>query len=262
MRALAALLVALSTATFATALEPPTLIALADDGRLLEFRADRPGDVRAITTSGLGGTLLGVDARPADGKLYGLTDASDVYTIDPATGACTLVSTLTISFDGGQQSGVDFTPQADRLRIVSADGRNLRVNVTLGATAADGALAFAPNDPNAGRRPRLTAAGYTNNVAGAATTKLFEIDSDLDVLVLQDPPNDGTLTTVGPLGVDAPALAGFDIVTDADGADRGWGAWSSTLYTIDLATGRATPAGTIGAGDLRVIGLAAIPRRR
>ncbi len=34
------------------------------------------------------------------------------------------------------RSGVDFTPQLDRLRLTSSDGRNLRVNVAIGATAA------------------------------------------------------------------------------------------------------------------------------
>lgn len=257
MNALAALVVA-ATAALAAAAEPASLIALADDGRLLAFPADRPGEVRTITPSGLGGTLLGIDARPADGKLYGLTDANDVYTIDPTTGACTLVSTLTLPFDGGRLSGFDFTPQNDRLRVVSADGRNLRINVTLGATAADRALAYASTDPNAGKRPRVTAAGYTNNVAGAATTKLFEIDADLDVLLLQDPPNDGVLTTIGPIGTDVPPLAGFDIVTQPDGTERPWAAWGDALYTIDLATGKATKAGTIAAPDLRVVGLAAL----
>ena len=96
--------------------------------------------------------------------------------------------------------GVDFNPQADRLRVVSHDGQNLRVNVMLGATAVDGALRYKDGDSGAGKRPRITASAYTHNVADAPDTKLFEIDDERDVLVLQDPPNDGVLTTVGPAG--------------------------------------------------------------
>jgi hypothetical protein len=149
------------------------------------FRPREAGS-RVVTLQNVAGSLIGIDRRPADGKLYGLT-GSDVYRVDPEAGEATLVSTLTIPFDGDVRSGVDFTPQLDRLRLTSADGRNLRVNVAIGATAADTPLAYASGDPNAGARPRITASGYGNNKAGVATTTLFEIDSGLDVLVIQDP---------------------------------------------------------------------------
>jgi hypothetical protein len=236
----------------------PRLLALTEDGGLLVLRADRPAEVRRVEPRGFGGRLLGIDVRPADGKLYGVTSTNDLYRLDPATGAATPVSSLTVPFDGDVRSGVDFNPQADRLRLVSRDGQNLRVNVILGATAVDGPLAFRSGDPNAGKRPHVTAAAYTHNVADAPDTKLFDIDGDLDILVLQDPPNDGLLTTVGPLGVDFGPLGGFDILTDAAGHDQAWAASGSTLYTIDLASGAARAVGTIGDGRASVIGLAAI----
>jgi hypothetical protein len=90
-----------------------------------------------------------------------------------------------------------------------------------------------------------------------ATTRLFDIDAELDVLALQDPPNDGALVTVGPLGVDVGPRAGFDIVTDAAGRDAAFAAWGGTLYAIDLATGAARALGAIG-GSPDVIGLAAL----
>src|SRR5207253_965158 len=176
---------------------PPALIGSTEDGRLVLFRADRPEAAHTVRPAGLSGRLVGIDTRPADGHLYGLTTSNDLYRIDPATGASTLVSTLTVPFDGDLRSGVAFNPQADRLRLVSADGQNLRVNVVLGATAVDTPLAYAPSDRNAGKRPRIAGAAYTNMVRDAPTTKLFEIDAEQDVLVLQDPPNDGLLTTIG-----------------------------------------------------------------
>ena len=235
------------------------LVASTDDGRLLVFEADRPGAARVVEPTGLAGRLIGVDLRPADGRLYGLTTSNDVYRIDPGTGAATVVSTLTIPFDGDLRSGIAFNPQADRLRLVGADGQNLRVNVVLGATAVDAPLAFAPTDRNAGKRPRIAGAAYTNTVRDAPTTKLFEIDADLDALVLQDPPNDGVLTTVGPLDVDVAVVAGFTIVTDAAGADRAWAATGGVLYAVDLATGHATPVGPIGDGRATVASLSAVP---
>jgi hypothetical protein len=234
-----------------------TLVALGEDGALVVFDASDPARVRQIQPSGVGDRLIGIDTRPADGRLYGLTLGNDLYRVDPRTGAATSVGTLTVPFDGGARSGIDFNPQADRLRLVSADGQNLRVHPTLGATAVDRPLAYRDGDRNAGRRPGVTAAAYTNAVANAETTKLFVIDATQDVLALQDPPNDGLLTTVGPLGVDFGALGGFDIVTEG-GRDRAWAASGAALYTVDLESGHATPAGTIAAPGLSVVSLAAV----
>src|SRR5262245_2856372 len=238
----------------------PKLLALTEDGGLLALRADHPTEVQSLQPQGLSGRLLGIDMRPADGKLYGITSTNDVYRIDPGTGAATQVSSLTVPFDGDNRSAMDFNPQADRLRLVSRDGQNLRVNVVLGATAVDGALRYKDGDPAAGARPRVTAGAYTHNVRDAPDTKLFDIDSERDTLVLQDPPNDGVLVTIGPLGTDFGPSGGFDIVTDASGRDEGYAASGATLYAIDLTTGAAKTLGTIGDGRASIVGLAAIER--
>jgi hypothetical protein len=96
-------------------------------------------------------------------------------------------------------------------------------------------------------------------VRDAPTTKLFEIDAEQDVLVLQDPPNDGVLTTVGPLDADFAPLSGFTIVTDTSGADHAYAATAGKLYTIELTTGHATPVGTIGDPPVPLVSLAATP---
>jgi len=112
-------------------------VALLDDGALVVFRPGEAAALRTLVPKGLTAKLVGIDRRPADGKLYGLAGGTDVYTLDPTSGEATLVSTLTVPFDGDVRSGVDFTPQLDRLRLVSIDGRNVRVNVAIGATAVD-----------------------------------------------------------------------------------------------------------------------------
>ncbi len=235
-----------------------TLVALLDDGSLVVFQPGASAPIRTFVPKGVSAKLVGIDQRPAGGRLYGLAGGTDVYTIDTTTGDATLVSTLTVPFDGDVRSGVDFTPALDRLRLVSSDGRNLRVNVGLGATAVDTPLAYAPDDVHAGTRPRIGASGYANNRAGVATTMLYDIDTDRDVLVTQDPANDGILETVGPLGVDFDPLCGLDIVTDADGRDEAFAATGSTLYTIDLKTGHATPAGAVPGPGRPVVSLAVI----
>ena len=63
-------------------------------------RCRRILSIRPITGLGLGENVLGIDTRPSDGKLYALTALVDfgtprLFTIDPSTGAGTLVAALT-----------------------------------------------------------------------------------------------------------------------------------------------------------------------
>lgn len=234
------------------------LVGLAGDNTLLEFRSERPQEVARLAVRGVSGRLLGIDVRPADGRLYAVSDTYDLYTIDPATGVSELTSTLTAAFDGGARSGVDFNPQTDRLRLVGSNGQNLRAHADLGAAAADRSVAYRAGDPNFGRRAALAAAAYTRALAGTPETQLFTIDSDLDVLALQDPPNDGTLSTVGALGSDFSPFSGFDIATDARGRDHAFAASGSQLYSIDLASGAARSLGRIGDGQTDLLGLAVL----
>src|SRR5207247_3679970 len=159
------------------------LVALTGDGMLITFPAEHPGDARTRKPSGVSGQLIGLDRRPANGLLYGLTAAGDVYTIDPVTAGAGLVSTLTVPFNGGSRSGLDFNPKTDRLRLVGHDGQNLRVNVDNGATAVDRPLAYAREDPHFGRQPLIAATAYTNNVAGAGAAEMVGLDTGLALRV-------------------------------------------------------------------------------
>ncbi len=255
------------------------LVALTEGGNtLIAFDPARPKQTTTIAVTGVDGTLIGIDVRSANGLLYGITDANKLYTIDATTGRATFVSTLSAPFNGAEQSGVDFNPAADRLRLVGSNDQNFRINVDTGALAdfdpntpgvqPDGNLAYVVDDVNFGKDPSVTAAAYTNAFPGAPTptgvtpptrtTQLFGIDANLDVLVLQNPPNNGGLQTIGSLGVDFDTTGGFDIFSPQSGQNIAYAASGSTLYTVDLSTGKATVAGTIGDGSLDLSGLAAI----
>jgi hypothetical protein len=250
------LLVGIAALVLARLAQATTLVALAEDGTLAVFDAERPADVRVVRVAGVSGRLVGIDVRPSDGRVYGLAGTSDLYRLDVERGAATLVASLTLPFDGGVRSGVDFNPQSDRLKLVSGDGQNLRVHPTLGATAADRPIAWRSGDVHAATRPRIAATAYTNDVPDAPTTRLLVVESATDVLALQDPPNDGLLATIGPLGIDVGPLAGFDIVTGADG-DRGFLSAGRALHAVELETGRCTPLGTIG-GSGAIVSLTAL----
>lgn len=233
-----------------------SVIGLTPDNTLVRYGSDSRRSNRPIEVTGIDGNLQGIDFRPADGLLYGITDTDKIYTINPRTGVATRVSDLSDSFNGGFQSGVDFNPVADRLRVSGSNDQNFRINVETGAVNVDGTLAYAAGDPNAGVDPNVTAAAYINSVAGATRTALYNIDYDLDVLVLQNPPNAGTLTTVGKLGINFAPIGGFDIFTDANGTNTAFALSGSTLYTIDLSTGAATKLDNMPWSTSGFIGLA------
>ena len=212
------------------------------------------GYAQVISVKGIDGNLQGIDFRPANGLLYGVTDTDNVYTINYTTGQATFVSKLSSSFNGGFQSGFDFNPVPNLLRIVGSNDQNFRTNVDTGAVTVDQPLAYASDDINAGVDPNISSAAYTNSVAGATTTQLFGIDYDLDALVLQNPPNNGVLRTIGKLGVNFAPTSGFDIFTDAQGNNSAYALSGSVLYSINLSTGAATAIANVPEGSF--IGLA------
>lgn len=241
------------------------LFALTRDSRLIRLDGSRFQPERTVPVTGLpaGTRLIGLDTRPANGQLYAIGTDARVYVVDPGSGAASRVGTSPGSTRPFSDSiyGLDFNPTVDLLRLVSATGENGRVDVTRGTLAGiDRRLSYRPGDANAGVTPRVTAAAYTNSVAGATSTTLYGIDTGTDSLVLQgsragqpaESPNLGRLTTVGRLGLAVEAISGFDIVgTTAYAALRPTAGTRSTLVRIDLATGRATkltglPDGVVG----------------
>ncbi|UBF27054.1 DUF4394 domain-containing protein [Kovacikia minuta CCNUW1] len=240
------------------------LIGLTNNNTLVSFDSDRPTTARKIEIQGIDGTLVGIDFRPANQLLYGVTSSSKIYTIDPATGTATLVSNLSTPFMGGMRSGVDFNPVADRLRLVGANGQNFRVNVETGETVVDKPLAYAMGDRNYGKGAAVSAGAYTNSIPGAKTTQLFDIDSVMDVLVLQSPPNNGALKTIGALDANFSPTAGMDVVTDSNGANTAFAVSGSALYSVDLSKGSAKTMGTINVNNrpVNLIDVAAMPLSR
>jgi hypothetical protein len=234
------------------------LAALSGDNHLVVFNSDAPNTATTVKISGTDSPLTGIDLRASNQKLYGLSDSSTIYVVDPLSGAATRLSKLGSNFRGGMESGFDFNPQSDKLRVVAATGQNLRVTAEVGAVAIDGPLTYAPSDVHGGRRPAVTAAGYTNSVRKARTTILYVIDYQRDVLLQQEPPNEGVLATIGKLGVDCNAAIGFDIATDAGGTDHAFMVCKTELYRLDINTGAAQLLGKIGGGFSEYVSLAVL----
>jgi hypothetical protein len=250
---------------------PLWAVGLTEDMQLVCFNENRPGNARRIGhVSGLmrGDMLIGIDYRVQDKRLYGVSKTGGVYVLDLRNASATKVSQLSVPL-AGNSFGVDFNPAADRLRIVSNTGQNLRHNVNAGGvTLVDDPLDYPPAMPLNAMGPTamaVTGSAYTNNDLSPDTaTTLYALDTMMDQVALQSPPNDGTLAATDKLGLDAGSTVGFDIhSTIRSGASvsvqglaslyvAGGG---SSLYSISLPTGKATPRGAFPA-QYRVIGIA------
>ncbi|WP_247686572.1 DUF4394 domain-containing protein [Micromonospora sp. C31] len=224
---------------------------LTDDQKLVTFDVDHPGKACKIGKVRLDDDdkLVGIDYRVQNGKLYGVGDEGGIYVLSTHDASATKVSQLSVDLDG-EYFGVDFNPAADRLRVISDTGQNLRHNVNDDTTLVDGTLTYPPSTATA---TGLTGAAYTNNDLDADTaTTLFDIDTNLDQVAVQSPANAGQLAATGKLGIDADIQAGFDIYTavrhDRAVYNKGFAVlhddYRSKLYEINLLTGEAEKKGS------------------
>lgn len=276
-----------------------TVIGLTANNQLVRFNTRTPGTTTALSVSGLGSgeNLLAIDFRfaPSGGAttgLYGLSRRANgsfqLLRIDINNNAATL-SPVGAGFNAPGATGdvgFDFNPnvlnpdgsRVDRIRVVSPERTNFRLNPDTGAVVdsdaatpgvqGDGLLTFAAGDVNQNVVPRVVGAAYTNNDSDASTgTVNYALDAFTNTLVTQGrpasgssaavSPNTGQLFTVGRLGINLSGLTGFDI---APGNNTAFLSTESGLYTVDLGTGRATLVGTVGVtGSPTLLGLAIVP---
>jgi hypothetical protein len=238
---------------------PETVYAVTEAGALIRFNAGTPRQLQySQPIVGLleGESLVGIDFRVARGVLYGLTSKGRLVTIDTATAQVRAVGNAPPAPLSGTRFGVDFNPVADRVRVVSDSGQNLRLHPDTGALAAtDPALTAGPDGRSAAG---ITAAAYTYNQRNDKLTTNYALDVGRGWLVTQgsveerEPvvsPNTGRMADVGALGTGAVDDAAFDIADVGNSALAALRQGGRTrLYTIDLASGRATLLGSVSDG--------------
>jgi hypothetical protein len=233
----------LAAPIFANAASAASIIGLVDGKTLVWVdpatkKVTGKADIKGATN------VVGIDVRPADGMLYAVSADGGIYTVDAKTGAATMKSKLSETLKAGVTVTVDFNPVADRLRIITSEGVNLRVNVDDGKATVDGALKFKDGDAMAGKTPTVVAGAYTHAATPKpAATALYDIDAS-GTLLTQAPPNDGILNTVGPLGIKLDGAAAFNIVNKGED-NAAWLVTGGVLYSVDLKTGKATSTGKV-----------------
>lgn len=260
-------LLAAACATAPETVGPPraeTVYAVTDAADLIRFNAGQPQIVQArLPLQGLaaGDRVVGIDFRVARGVLYALSASGRLYTLDTSTARLSPVGSAAPIVLTGQHIGFDFNPAADRIRVVSDSGMNLRLHPDSGALAATDpalarALARAPGQ--SGAPLRVAGAGYTYNKTNDKLTTNYAIDLAAGALVTQGTtegvqpavsPNTGQIFGVGALGTGALDDAAFDIADTHNAALAALRSGGRTrLHLVDLATGRATLLGSVGDG--------------
>lgn len=249
----------------ASAAQAVPLVGLTSANEIALFDSASPGAATRLAITGLaaGDRLVGIDLRPGNNMVYGVSLSNALYTLDVNTGAASFVAALSapvISASLGY--GIDFNPVADfsgatSLRLVSSAGDNFAVN------ANTGVVGNAANKITGG----YTAVAYANSTplpnAAPPSTQLYYIDSATDTLAMAPGAfNTPTITTIGPLGIDVLRANGFELLANGQAfaalnVDAGTSLVTG-LYSINLATGAASLIGEYN-GTLSGLTLAPVP---
>jgi Domain of unknown function (DUF4394)/PEP-CTERM motif len=262
---------ALTVATFTTltlagaAVHAANLVGLTSSNELARIDTSNVAAATRVAITGLAASdrFVGIDLRPGDNKIYGITLSNSIYTVNELTGATTFVAALSspiVSPNLGY--GIDFNPVNDfagtaSLRFVSSAGGNFAVNANTGVVG-NAANTIAPG---------FSAVAYTNSnplpTAAPAATQLYYIDSSNDMLsVATSAFNTPTITTVGSLGIDVLRANGFEILGNGQAfaalnIDAGT-SLTTGIYGINLTTGAASLLGTFN-GTLSGLTVSAVP---
>jgi hypothetical protein len=219
----------------------------------------------ALTGLATGDNLVAIDVRPQNQRLYGLAintgfNTLQLYHIAPETGTVVAVGGVQSLSDGvnpitvsASRYGIDFSPVADRLRVVNSNGLNFRINPNTGG-CIDGSPGLPGVNPDGSLNTGTTSAdgiAYTNNDPLTASTTNYALDSTTNALYLLNPANGGTMISVAAVTlngnpVDFSATRGFDVAPAASGS--GYAALTisgiTSLYSVNLTNGAATFIGT------------------
>lgn len=244
----------------ATAAVSAPVLGLTGDKTLVMFDTEKPAVIKSMDVTGVD-KLVGIDFRPGNKTVIGVTPDHRIVTINLETGAATDLAKMDKMLTLTEAPVVvDFNPMADRLRFMTGT-TNHRVHPDTGAVTVDGALAYEDGDMHKGETPDIVAAAYTNSIGKPEKTAMYNIDATIGALVQQTKPNDGTLKAIGKLGLkENPASYAFDIHGEDGGKNTAYLAAGATLYTVNLETGAATEVGPITGADNGLRDITVLPK--
>lgn len=233
------------------------LVGLTSANQLARFDSATPGTSTTVSITGLaaGDRLIGIDYRPSNNLMYGVSLSNQIYTVNELTGAATFVAALSTPVINSTLSyGFDFNPVADAsgassLRVISSSGNNYAINATTGAVTTAQSIGT----------------GFSNvaySPASGTSTSLYYINSNNDSLFVTTTAfNTPTVTFVGMLGMDVLSAGGFDIGSNGVGyaaLNTDSGSLNTGIYTVSLTSGALTLQGNYN-GTLTGLTVSAVP---
>ena len=107
--------------------------------------------------------------------------------------------------------------------------------------------------------PGVSAGEYINSIRPEpGRDPLYEIDSRAKAVVLQDPPNAGTLQSKAMLQMPAATLRGGDVWTGGDGKHTTWAVSGARLYR-SMSRAARSPWSAMSPGRAQPIDVAVMP---
>lgn len=237
------------------------LVGLNSQNQIGVFDSSNAAGASFISIAGLAAqeSLIGIDLRPSNNTLYGISNMNRLYTLDAYSGAATFAFDLSVPVISASNGyGIDFNPVADAgtgasLRLVSSAGDNYAINANTGAVtvatsiaAGFSGVAYSNSDPTQSGAPASTALYYlnSNNDTLSVATSAF---------------NNPNITLMGMIGLDILKANGLELFSNGNlfaAVNLDDGTLDSKLIQISLADGSAQVLGTFN-GTLN--GLTAAP---
>jgi len=199
-------------------------------GELVSFNITSPGTL--LSAHALTGMVSGEQIRGLNvlgSTLYGLGHQNHLYTINPATGSCTLVGSGFTPVLNGVDFG--FGAGAGQLYVSSDLGQNLTINPTSGTATAG---------------PNYTGAVIDTMAYNYVNTQFYGLSAATHDLYLMNPAT-GATTLIGPTGINFSDRIGFAISSVTGTAYfSGTVSGQTEFFTVNLATGAMTLVGDVG----------------
>jgi Domain of unknown function (DUF4394) len=274
--------------------QPSRAIFVLDDNNHLRIGTDSVpialSAPRRIALLDAGDVMRAIDVRPSNGGLYGLasntaTGRVQLYYLPIGSIGETIIanklgsSGVFVDAAGSQIAitsndfGIDFNPSFDRLRVVTRNDINFRMNPNTGAFI-DGNFGGSPgsvpglNPDGSISDGAIVASAHTNNVINTSFTTLYSVDEVTNALRIQSSPNAGTQSAFIPLlfagnPLNVPDEAGFDIAPGAATAtSNNAPVTAGTGYLVTSANGQsAIYRVNLVLGDTTLLGGLATPAR-
>jgi len=240
-----------------------TFYGLTTKNELVGFSTSPVEEKTAVTIAGLAEKerMMAIDFSSTTGGLYGISNKSLLYTIDPATGKAQAVSTTPISpAVYGSTVGFDFDPRTATFRVMTDNEQNVKIDPATGKVVG-AEFSTSATDYS------INSIAYMNNFNSSTAGTLFAIDAKEGTLY-RGSSTFSSLQKVGSLGLTMTSEGGFDINRDNSLALAVLYGHSTTpvfsatddmsqdkyrLYNISLRTGQAQYMGVM---SREVIGVA------